>query len=399
MSADQSFDVIVVGGGIAGSALAGVLARAGLGVLLVEREAAYRDRIRGELTWCWGVAEARRTGLDAVMERTGSVQLAQLQTLQNRNIESTYVFPGEPVFGFSHPTLQGALFTWAESLGATALRPAKAISFSGNARPEVRVMHGGNEVAYSARLVVAADGKTSAARRWTGGESVTDPEHHRFGGVLLAGLRAETTVFHDASVPEVSVFWFAAGAHASRVYLRLSADKVGELGVDRSLDAFLAHAARFMPDGTLDDVQQVGPLGFFSNSNTWASTIAGEGIVLIGDAAGAADPSLGHGTSLVFRDVRELSELLLGDQDWPAAIKEFARRRAAYYAVVRARDRWFATVSCETGEEADRRRERHERAKELDPTLAGFANLEENGPDGLVPDEAARRHYFGEDLA
>jgi hypothetical protein len=31
--------------------------------------------------------------------------------------------------------------------------------------------------------------------------------------------------------------------------------------------------------------------------------------------------------------------------------------------------------------------------------LGGYALLEEDGPDGLVPDEAARRHYYGEDLA
>jgi hypothetical protein len=50
------------------------------------------------------------------------------------------------------------------------------------------------------------------------------------------------------------------------------------------------------------------------------------------------------------------------------------------------------------GLEADNRRERHARAREIDPTLGGFALLEEIGPDGLIADEAARRHFFGEDL-
>ena len=44
------FDVIIVGGGIAGSTLGGVLVRAGLGVVVVEKEARFRDRIRGEST-------------------------------------------------------------------------------------------------------------------------------------------------------------------------------------------------------------------------------------------------------------------------------------------------------------------------------------------------------------
>src|SRR5687768_14422254 len=79
MAPAQAFDVIVVGGGLAGSALAGVLAHAGLGVLVVEREAAFRDRIRGELTWPWGVGEARELGLEAVLQQAGRVELPAVQ--------------------------------------------------------------------------------------------------------------------------------------------------------------------------------------------------------------------------------------------------------------------------------------------------------------------------------
>ena len=57
------FDVVIVGGGIAGSTLGGVLARAGLGVLVVEKEARFRDRIRGEGTWPWGWPKRARPGL------------------------------------------------------------------------------------------------------------------------------------------------------------------------------------------------------------------------------------------------------------------------------------------------------------------------------------------------
>ena len=95
--------------------------------------------------------------------------------------------------------------------------------------------------------------------------------------------------------------------------------------------------------------------------------------------------------------MRTLSEMLLAGDDWDAATAEYAARRCAYFAAVLAYDRW-ENLLAEEGGDADRLREGHERAKEADPTLGGFSLIEARGPDGLVADEAARRHYFGEDL-
>src|SRR5215468_7072539 len=64
-------DVVIVGAGIGGAALATVLARAGLGVLLLERQAVYRDKVRGEYMAPWGVAETQRLGLTDVLLRAG----------------------------------------------------------------------------------------------------------------------------------------------------------------------------------------------------------------------------------------------------------------------------------------------------------------------------------------
>src|SRR5882762_10309118 len=59
----MNVDVIVVGGGLAGSTLATVLARKGRRVLVLEREAKFKDRVRGENMLPWGVAVARRLGV------------------------------------------------------------------------------------------------------------------------------------------------------------------------------------------------------------------------------------------------------------------------------------------------------------------------------------------------
>jgi 2-polyprenyl-6-methoxyphenol hydroxylase-like FAD-dependent oxidoreductase len=72
------YDVAIAGGGFAGSSLAGVLARGGLDVVIVERERKFRDRIRGEFTWPWGRAEIDRLGLLPVFDSTGALPLHKM---------------------------------------------------------------------------------------------------------------------------------------------------------------------------------------------------------------------------------------------------------------------------------------------------------------------------------
>jgi flavin-dependent dehydrogenase len=56
----MDYDLVIVGGGLAGSALAAAMAPTGTRVLIVERDAVFRDRVRGEGMLPWGVAEARQ---------------------------------------------------------------------------------------------------------------------------------------------------------------------------------------------------------------------------------------------------------------------------------------------------------------------------------------------------
>jgi len=65
---------------------------------------------------------------------------------------------------------------------------------------------------------------------------------------------------------------------------------------------------------------------------------------------------------------------------------------------VRAFDPWTSLRWREEGDEADRWRERHARAKAQTPTVARFGAIGTTGPDGLVADEATRRAVFGKDL-
>ena len=65
-------DVVVVGGGIAGASLAFALARADVGVTVLEASTEFADRVRGESMQPWGVNEARELGVEQVLLDAGA---------------------------------------------------------------------------------------------------------------------------------------------------------------------------------------------------------------------------------------------------------------------------------------------------------------------------------------
>ena len=225
--ATQPFDVVVAGGGLAGASVGGVLARSGLGVLVVEKERVFRDRIRGELTWPWGHHEALRAGLGEALVMAGAVNRHALDFYTDgQRVDSLrwadVSIDALPAIAFSHPLLQETLLTWAEAQGATVMRPAKVAAVQDGHRPVVTIIANGRTTEVQARLIVGADGKKSGARRWLGADTVTDAEHHWFGGLLLSGVPWDDT-FGWATTPAAAVGWFATSSDSCRVYVRLRA--------------------------------------------------------------------------------------------------------------------------------------------------------------------------------
>lgn len=396
-------DVAIVGGGVAGSSLAATLARAGFGAVVVERETRFRDRVRGESMHPWGVREADRLGLLPVLHAAGAVELPRWQRYDDRVPREPYRWADDTPGGYGewtifHPAMQEALLRHAANCGARVLRPARAVAVQPEPQPTLAVETDGAPLEVRARLIVGADGSRSAVRHWLGIAVHTDPVHHAIGGCLLDGVALDEAAAHQAYFPGGMAMIFPQGGGRARAYVVCGTEDAERYRGAQSPAAFIATCAAALPDGALATARPRGPAAFFPNADVWPERIAAGSAVLVGDAAGANDPSQGHGLSLAFRDVRELRDLLLGSRDWRSAIVAYAARRTTYFAVFRALAQWGGILSFEQGPAAEARRERVARAREADPSAGGLAAIFALGPDGLVADGAARRHFFGEDI-
>lgn len=399
-------DVLIIGGGIAGAGLATVLARAGFTVAIVERAPRYIDRVRGEFVHVWGVRELARAGLlDDALTRAGGLTQPFWTKYTDADPGSPYRWADDFPFALgtlsvSHPALQQALIDAAAEAGATVLRPASlaTVSWEGDQTVVAIETRQGSQT-LRPRLLVGADGSHSAVRRWLGGQGIAEPPHHTIGGTLLGGIDLPADSAHQAYFPGGFAMIFPQQGGTSRVYYVSSGEESDLLRRAPQPDTLIARLSDILPPGTMASATGIGaPLGFFPNSETLATVTHGPGTLLIGDAASTNDPSQGHGLSLVFRDIRDLTERLAGTDDWSGVPAEFAAARARDHDVLRQHAHWVAPLSTETGPDIDDLRARIERAREIDPTAGGFAGIFATGPANLTADDDARRHFLGEDL-
>jgi 2-polyprenyl-6-methoxyphenol hydroxylase-like FAD-dependent oxidoreductase len=163
------YDVIAVGGGLGGAALAKVLAAKGLRVLVAERERQFKDRIRGEVVWPWGVAEARTLGLYDRLRETCAHELPFADSagfpLRDLRITTPQALPA---LTFYHPAMQEVVLDSARSAGANVWRGAVVQQVKPGSPPVATIEEGNSRRELTARMIVCADGKSSMGRTWGG---------------------------------------------------------------------------------------------------------------------------------------------------------------------------------------------------------------------------------------
>lgn len=397
--------MIVVGGGFAGAALVSVLARAGAKVLVLERQTRFKDRVRGEILYPWGVAAGRLLGVVDPLTSTVARPLARWTTniqplpVTTRDVRATSLAQ-EPALTFHHPEAQEVLLAAAEDAGATVVRDATVVAIQPGDRPTVLSREGRSRksVTRACRMVVGADGRDSVARRDAGLIERRALQNLRLVGASLQGTGAPEDAGGIGMLPAEGLIGvaFPAGEGRHRVYAGYTAVN-GELNLSgpAALPRFLELAARAgLPRAWLGGAQLGGPLAEFDSSESWVDLPYVPGVALVGDAASISTPSFGCGLSLAWRDTSLLAGLLAETDDWDAAGRDYASRHAVYHGAIRRHTSWLTDIFLTPGPEADTRREVALPLFAADPSRA--PDVMGLGPEG-PSDEAARRRFYGEE--
>jgi len=405
-SSSDNPEVVIVGGGIGGSALACVLAREGIATTILEKTTAHTDHVRGEWVAPWGVAETERLGLYELLLSAGghhlkrhisfgddiNAELAQTQTLDLTAFEGAGL---KPPLCMRHPDMCDLLNAEAIARGANLLRDVAGVEVTVGTAPQVRFRRDGHEIRYSPRLVVGADGRNSIVRIQAGIQHHRDPTHHLMTGMLVDntdGWPQDLQIFGT----EENINFLAFPQSATRVRLYIcyaSAQKKRFAGADNQahfLEAFklkTVPGSEFLANGT-----PAGPCNSYGNEDTWTETPFAPGVVLIGDAAGHNDPIIGQGLSITYRDVRIVRDLMLENRDWtPERFRPYAEERAERMRRLRITASSLSILNAEFGPHALERRikvrEEKARRKIFDLAAATFV-----GPEVLAAE------MFSEDL-
>ncbi|MDY7099915.1 MAG: FAD-dependent monooxygenase [Actinomycetota bacterium] len=408
---DEATDVVVVGAGVAGGALATVLARHGVGVTVLEREAVHRDRVRGEYIVPWGVAEAKRLGLLDTLVGCGGTTITHAigydETVRARSAEARPLALSDlrpDVDGglaVGHPQACTALAEAAEEAGATVVRGVRDVDVKPGREPVVRYEHDGEARELRCRMVVGADGRASGVRRQLGLELVETEPHTMGAGLLVDGLDAwPTHAMSKGTEGDVLFFVFPRTGGIARLYLLFDPDNRSRFtGPDRARDFLDAFRLDCLPPGeAIAASHPAGPLASYPMTDAWTDgPPLVDGVVLVGDAAGWSDPILGQGLSIALRDARLVSEALIGADDWsPATFDEYVTERAERMRRLRVVARVDNALNCTFTPEGRARRKAVKMATLRDPLIAGvtaipiFVGPEAPPPEAFEPDNVTR---------
>ncbi len=324
----QRYDIIVVGGGLAGSAAASLLARAGATVLLLEAATLPHDKLCGEFLSPETVGIFQRLGVWSAIDALAPPRLTAARIIARDGARWDAPFPA-PGIGLSRYALDKLLFDHAGQVGADVRQAARVTGMVGSLVEGFGVtwQTGNRAHAAEARVVLGAWGRRANLDR-TLGRGFLSLDHPTFalkahyhgppigrrvelhgfdggycglaeieGGRINLCLLAETRVLH------------ACGGDPERLAAEV-------LPTNTALAAWLAHAERIH-----DRFLAISQIPFVRKA------VVENDVLMLGDAAGLISPLAGNGMAMGLAAAEMAAPLVL---DTLAGRRTAASLKATY---------------------------------------------------------------------
>jgi 2-polyprenyl-6-methoxyphenol hydroxylase-like FAD-dependent oxidoreductase len=335
----SDYDVIVVGGRLAGSATALLLARAGLRVAVVERAAVGTDTVSTHALMRAGVLQLHRWGVLPAVQAAGTPPVRRTlfhypgQTVQ----VSIRPSPGvEALLAPRRTVLDPILLGAAQDAGAHLWERTAMV---GLVRADDRVVgvrlrpSSGEEHVVRARLTIGADGLRSGVADAVAAATERQAEHA--GAVLYA---------YRSGLPTDGYEWaYAAGVAAGLIPTNdgltcvfagstpAAVQAARRLGGPEGLRALFARAA---PEHLerFDASVAASPIRGWAGTRGFVRRSWGAGWALVGDAGLFRDPITTHGMTDALRDAELLADAVV------AGMSGVASERTALQAYQHRRD-------------------------------------------------------------
>jgi 2-polyprenyl-6-methoxyphenol hydroxylase-like FAD-dependent oxidoreductase len=360
---DLKPDVLIVGAGISGTAMAIALHRRRLSVLLVERDAQVRERFKGEYLQPIAVQRLEKLGLGSVLEgalRDG--EATAIRELRFRDLASGSLlskafslFSGAPEKG---EALSDVLVRYPHgSHGVSICQHALSLRLREIARRELksdflegvelqlmtknldRPQFTARGLRIQPRLVIGADGRSSTVRSWMGGPKAAANGSPVLGAEpeFLVGVDFES----DAKLPhryevirtagEGTFSFFQLSSGRQRLYWNTQDAKAGKQGwrdrIASVLESQVSHH--------LGQKAEVGNLMGAPAQSAWMGPVGKGKFLLVGDAVAVTTPLGGQGMAFalehVERLVDEIPALFQGSKTKRLSTNAFRRVTRRHY--------------------------------------------------------------------
>ena len=325
-----NLDVLVVGAGPAGSAAALVLARAGIGVRLVDRASFPRAKLCGDTLNPGAMSILDRLGVGHVVRAHARAFTGMLLTGPGGSSVATDYPDGVAGAAVERRDFDLFLLNAAISAGADFMSGVQVVApvmaSKGSRVSGVRIRQGSQTRELHARVVIACDGRRSTLafalglarfarhpKRWAFGAYYSDVDGLTSRGEMHIQPDGYTGVAAlDRDVANVCVVRelegvASCGPNAARETL------------DRAITANAALRHRFARARRVSSVVTLGPLAVDAIADGCP------GLLLAGDAAGFIDPMTGDGLRFALRGGELAAEAALVELEGKTSAHEHLR--------------------------------------------------------------------------